>query len=118
MSMLALTLVALGVLLLLVAAGGLFLLPDALARQHAATKSGTLALGLILGGVAVHAGEAAWAWRVAAILALLVVTLPVASHMLARAAARHACTDEELAAAANAEPAATPVDPGRPAGSR
>lgn len=93
-------LVVLGVLLLLVAAAGLFLLPDALARQHAATKSGTLALGLILIGTALIAGDAGWTWRIGAILVLLVVTLPVASHMLARAAARHAYTPEELGRAA------------------
>jgi multicomponent Na+:H+ antiporter subunit G len=74
-----------------------------LARQHAATKSGTLALGLILVGAAVYAGDAGWAWRVAAILTLLVVTLPVASHMLARAAARHAYSAEELRRAPRAE---------------
>jgi multicomponent Na+:H+ antiporter subunit G len=96
MSVIAFAVVAAGVLLLLVAAAGLFLLPDALARQHAATKSGTLALGLILVGAAVYAGDASWAWRVAAILVLLIVTLPVASHMLARAAARHAYSAEEL----------------------
>jgi multicomponent Na+:H+ antiporter subunit G len=87
-----------------VAAAGLFLLPDALARQHAATKSGTLALGLILAGAALYAGDAAWSWRVLAILALLVTTLPVASHMLARAAARHAYAEQELRGAASMEP--------------
>lgn len=96
MSFLALALVAAGVLLLLIAAAGLFLLPDALARQHAATKSGTLALGLILLGTALYAGDAGWTWRVIAILVLLVITLPVASHMLARAAARHAYSAKEL----------------------
>lgn len=99
MSFVALALVAAGVLLL-VAAAGLFLLPGALARQHAATKSGTLALGLILVGAAIYAGDAGWIWRVIAILVLLVVTLPVASHMLARAAARHAYSAEELEGAA------------------
>lgn len=97
MSIVAFILVALGVLLLLVAAAGLFLLPDALARQHAATKSGTLALGLILIGAALHAGESGFTGRVVAILVLLVITLPVASHMLARAAARHAYGEDELA---------------------
>ena len=89
-------LLVLGVLLLLVAAAGLFLLPDALARQHAATKSGTLALGLILLGAALHAQSVGFWGRVAAILVLLLLTLPVASHMLARAAARHAYREEEL----------------------
>ena len=108
MSFVALLLVAAGVLLLLVAAAGLFRLPDALARQHAATKSGTLALGLILAGAAIHAADGEWGWRIAAILALLVVTLPVASHMLARAAARHAYRPEELE---NAPHADSPGDP-------
>lgn len=108
MSVVALVLVAAGVLLLLVAAAGLFLLPDALARQHAATKSGTLALGLILAGAAIHAADAAWTWRIVAILALLIVTLPVASNMLARAAARHAYRPEELANAPHADDAASP----------
>jgi multicomponent Na+:H+ antiporter subunit G len=89
-------LVVLGVLLLVVAAAGLFLLPDALSRQHAATKSGTLSLGLILVGAALYAGAPGWWWRVAVILAMLLITLPVASHMLARAAARHAYTSREL----------------------
>ncbi|MBX3247308.1 MAG: monovalent cation/H(+) antiporter subunit G [Myxococcales bacterium] len=80
----------LGVLLLLVSALGLFRLPDALARQHAATKSATLALGLILIGVALHVGEASWWIRVGLIVGFLIATLPVASHMLARAAAREA----------------------------
>ncbi len=96
MSVAGTVLVVLGVLLLLVAAAGLFLLPDALASQHAATKSGTLALGLILIGAALYSGEEGWWWRVVAILVLLVVTLPVASHMLARAAARHAYAADEL----------------------
>ena len=103
MSYLAFALSAAGVILLLIAATGLFLLPDALARQHAATKSGTLALGLILVGAVLYAGDAAWALRAAAILALLIVTLPVASHMLARAAARHAYSADELARARDAE---------------
>lgn len=110
MSNVALLLVAAGVLLLLVAAAGLFLLPDALARQHAATKSGTLALGLILAGTAIHAADAAWTWRVVVILALLIVTLPVASHMLARAAARHAYRPEELENAPDADASGRPPD--------
>jgi multicomponent Na+:H+ antiporter subunit G len=92
-------LLVLGVLLLMVAAAGLFLLPDALSRQHAATKSGTLSLGLILVGAALYSGAPGWWWRVAVILVMLLITLPVASHMLARAAARHAYTTRELAEA-------------------
>lgn len=87
---------ALGAVLMVVAALGLFRLPDALSRQHAATKSVTLAVGLILIGAALHASEDGWWWRVLAMLALLGATVPVASHMLARAAARHAYTPRAL----------------------
>ena len=108
MSVLAFAVTAFGMLLLVVAAVGLFRLPDALARQHAATKSATLALGLVLIGAALYADDPTWWWRVAAILVLLVSTLPVASHMLARAAARHAYTEDELREAPRIE---TPPPP-------
>lgn len=88
MTLLALAAMGAGSLLLVVAAAGLFTLPDALARQHAATKAGTLALGLILLGVGLVGDTAAWWGRVVALVVVLFLTLPVASHMLARAAAR------------------------------
>jgi multicomponent Na+:H+ antiporter subunit G len=96
MSALALIVAGAGVALLVVASLGLFLLPDALSRQHAATKSGTLALGLLLIGVGIHVPEPGWWARIVAILVLLLATLPVASHMLARAAARHAYSPQTL----------------------
>ena len=96
MEWLAMSVTVAGAMLLVVAAVGVVRLPDALSRQHAATKSGTLALGLILLGVALAARDWGWALRVAAIEVFLLVTLPVASHMLARAAARHAYTSEQL----------------------
>lgn len=83
-------LVVSGAVLLVVAALGVFVLPDALARQHAATKAVTLALGFVLGGAMLATRDPAWTFRLGAILVFLVVTLPVGSHMLARAAAREA----------------------------
>jgi multicomponent Na+:H+ antiporter subunit G len=80
-------LIGLGALFLLFSAIGVLVLPDALSRQHAATKAVTLSLALILVGAMFVAREAAWSVRLAGILALLLLTLPVASHMLARAAA-------------------------------
>ncbi|MCC7035316.1 MAG: monovalent cation/H(+) antiporter subunit G [Acidobacteria bacterium] len=92
-------LVVIGAALLVVAGLGLFLLPDALARQHAATKAGTLALGATMAGIAVIGGTPGWWWRAAAIVLLLFATLPVSSHMLARAAARELIDPDESSAA-------------------
>lgn len=86
-------LVAAGAVLLVVAAWGVIVLPDALARQHAATKAGTLALALVCVGAMLIARDAAWTWRLLLILGFLLVTLPVASHLLARAAVREAGLD-------------------------
>ncbi len=96
MSVLALAVGLVGSALLLVAALGLFRLPDALARQHAATKGGTLALWLILFGVSLEAGDAAWWWRGLIIVVLLLLTLPLSSHMLARAAVHERYSEQEV----------------------
>jgi multicomponent Na+:H+ antiporter subunit G len=92
-------LVAAGGVLLLVAAWGVIVLPDALARQHAATKAGTLALALVCMGAMLIARDPAWTWRLLMILGFLLATLPVASHLLARAAVREAGLDHEVDAA-------------------
>ena len=78
----------LGVLVLLIAGIGVLRLPDALARQHAATKAATLGLGLLILGAGLAAGRWDWALRLILLLALLLVTLPLASHALGRAATR------------------------------
>lgn len=76
---------ALAMIILGIAAVGILRLPDALARQHAATKAATLALMLFAVGLALVAGEAAWTWRLLVLVAILLMTLPLASHALARA---------------------------------
>jgi multicomponent Na+:H+ antiporter subunit G len=96
-------LVGLGGLLLVVAAYGVLRLPDALARQHAATKGATLALALVCLGAMIASGEWSFVGRLLAILGFLVLTLPVASHLLARAAVREAGLDEAVRQAPNAE---------------
>ena len=79
---------AISVLVVLVAAAGLVRLPDALSRQHAATKAGTVAVMLFATGTALIIQDASWTWRLLVIVILLMFTLPLASHALARAAAR------------------------------
>jgi len=102
--LIAWALVASGVALLVVSAVGLHRLPDALARQHAATKGTTLAVGLLLFGVAFRSGEPAVWLRVGLILGFLVFTLPVASHLLARAATREAYEPKDLRAVKRTDP--------------
>jgi multicomponent Na+:H+ antiporter subunit G len=82
------TFCSVGVLVILVAAAGLVRLPDALSRQHAATKAGTVAVILFAIGTALIMQDTAWTWRLLLIVILLMLTLPLASHALARTAAR------------------------------
>jgi multicomponent Na+:H+ antiporter subunit G len=77
-----------GALLLVLAAWGVIALPDALARQHAATKAGTFALAQVCIGAIVFGFSFDWTWRLLLIVGFLMATLPVASHLLARAAVR------------------------------
>ncbi len=77
-----------GIVVILVAAIGLLRLPDALSRQHAATKAGTVAVILFATGTALIMHDAAWTWRLLLVIVLLLFTLPLASHALSRAAAR------------------------------
>lgn len=99
MNALAALSLAMGGVLLVVAAWGVIALPDALSRQHAATKAGTLALALVCIGAIIVAGDGEWTWRLLLILGFLFATLPVASHLLARAAVREAGLDVSPAGA-------------------
>lgn len=95
---------AAGALLLVVAAAGLHLLPDALSRQHAGTKAVTLALGLLCVGAALMVQDTGWTIRIGVLLLFLGATLPVASHMLARAAVREQSLQEVAESARVIEP--------------
>lgn len=64
---------------------GLARLPDVLMRMHASTKIGTLACGMIVAAAAVHFGEASITVRAVAIVVFLLLTAPVAAHMIGRA---------------------------------
>jgi len=77
----------LALLILLIAALGVYRLPDALSRQHAATKAATLSLTLFALGVGLLAWDWAWTWRLLVLVMILFAGLPLASHALGRAAA-------------------------------
>ncbi|MDO5652551.1 MAG: monovalent cation/H(+) antiporter subunit G [Brachymonas sp.] len=85
-NILGLALMVLGSGLLLVAAWGVNTLPDALSRQHAATLAGTLGVFSICIGAALLQADWSWTWKLGLIITFLLLTMPVASHMLARAA--------------------------------
>ena len=72
----------------LAAALGVLRLPDVLIRMHASTKAGTLGCGLTLLAVAVHFGEVGITARAVAAIVFLLLTAPVAAHMIGRAAYR------------------------------
>lgn len=70
------------------AALGVVRMPDLFIRMHASTKAGTLGAGLILAALAVHTWDLAVATRALAAFAFLLLTAPVAAHMIGRAAYR------------------------------
>jgi len=72
------------------AALGVLRLQDVLLRIHAATKAGTLGVGLIVVGVALFHGETGLVTKALAIVAFLVLSAPVGAHMISRAAYRTA----------------------------
>jgi multicomponent Na+:H+ antiporter subunit G len=81
-------LILLGGFFCLVAGLGVLRLPDVLIRMHASTKAGTLGSGLILVAVAVYFADTATITRAAATILFLLITTPVAAHLIGRAAFR------------------------------
>ncbi len=69
-----------------VAALGMLRLPDTLTRMHAATKAGTLGTGLILIAVAAFYQEIGITLRALVAIVFLLLTAPVAAHLIGRAA--------------------------------
>lgn len=77
-----------GALFAFFAALGLVRMPDLFIRMHSATKAGTLGVGLIMVAVAIHFGEFGIVVRALAGVAFLILTAPVAAHLIGRAAYR------------------------------
>ena len=81
-------LVLIGGFFCFIAGLGVLRLPDVLVRMHASTKAGTLGSGLILVAVAVLFADLATVTRAVATIVFLLITAPVAAHMIGRAAFR------------------------------
>ncbi|MGV3516030.1 monovalent cation/H(+) antiporter subunit G [Luteitalea sp.] len=70
----------------LLAAVGVLRMPDVFTRMQASTKASTLGLGCLLLGAALQWGDFGSFVRLASIGAFILLTTPVAGHMIARAA--------------------------------
>lgn len=85
-TVIAAVLVLVGCLFSLAAGVGMLRLPDVFIRMHAATKVGTLGSGLVMAGTAVHFGEASVVVQCVLVVFFLLLTAPIAAHMIGRAA--------------------------------
>ncbi len=70
----------------LLAALGVLRMPDVFTRMQASTKASTLGLGCLLIGAALQLGDFGSVIRVVSIGAFVLLTTPVAGHVIARAA--------------------------------
>jgi len=77
-----------GSLLALIAAIGIVRLPDVLTRMHSATKPQVLGLLVILLGLALRLRDPGTLGLLALVALFQLVTSPIASHMVGRAAFR------------------------------
>jgi multicomponent Na+:H+ antiporter subunit G len=75
-----------GALFMALAGLGLLRMPDLFLRMSSTAKAGTLGAGLILLGAAIHFDNFAISTRAVAIIVFLLLTAPVAAHMIGRAA--------------------------------
>jgi multicomponent Na+:H+ antiporter subunit G len=78
--------IVLGSMFILVSAVGLLRMPDLYMRMSATTKAATLGVGFILLGTAIHFWEVGIFSRAIIIFSFLLLTAPVAAHMIGRAA--------------------------------
>ncbi len=82
----ALVFMFIGAVFIFIAALGVVRLPDLFMRMHANTKSATLGVGFIMIGVAVYFADITVTTRALAVVLFLLITAPISSHLLARAA--------------------------------
>ncbi|MDP1730343.1 MAG: monovalent cation/H(+) antiporter subunit G [Devosia sp.] len=84
----AAALMVIGALFSLLAGIGILRLPDLYTRMHAASKAGVVGAGLVLFAIAMASGDGPVVLRAILGILFLLLTTPVAAHLLARAAYR------------------------------
>jgi len=85
-AVLIMILTSLGVLFTILAGFGMLKMPDFYMRVSISTKAITLGVGLILIAAAISFNEFSVTSRVVAIIIFIILTAPVAAHMIGRAA--------------------------------
>lgn len=79
-------LMIIGGLFMLIAGLGVVRLPDLYMRISASTKASTLGAGFLLLSLAVHFNELGITSRALATIAFVIITAPVAAHLISRSA--------------------------------
>lgn len=79
------TLLLAGASFMLLAAIGVVRLPDLPTRMHATTKAGALGAMLTMGGVAIYFADSAVSARAIAVVVFILLTAPIAAHVIGRA---------------------------------
>lgn len=93
-TLISIILLAGGVFFLAVGVLGLIRLPDAFSRMHATAKSDTLGAGLVLAACAVHYGWTSAALEILVVIVFVLLSTPVATHLIAQAAYRSGGRDD------------------------
>lgn len=81
-------LLVVGAALMLLAAIGLLRMPDLYTRMHATSKAGTLGASLMLVAAMLAYGTVDIVMRAMAAIGFLIVTAPIAAHVIGRAGYR------------------------------
>jgi multicomponent Na+:H+ antiporter subunit G len=85
----ALAIACLGAFFVFVAGLGVWRFKDIYMRMHAATKAGSLGLGMLLLAVAVQDPSPTLVIKCLLIISFIFLTAPIAAHMISRAAYIH-----------------------------
>ena len=85
-NVLGLILIFLGSFVCLIASIGLYKLPGLFPKMHAATKTATLACGLVLIGVAIHPNNIHTYTEVIILILFIGITNPISAHYIAKRA--------------------------------
>jgi multicomponent Na+:H+ antiporter subunit G len=79
-------LMTIGSIFMFIAGLGILRMPDLFMRMSCATKASTLGVGFILLALAIHFAQLGVSTRAVATVIFVIITAPVAAHMIGRAA--------------------------------